>query len=88
MAAAAAALFQVLGVAVAPDPVIQFLSVRLLASPQHGERAPCLLHHVHYAVQQLRAKQGRGKNAHVNHYNLKTWVGGETYYFRAMKGAV
>lgn len=86
-AAAAAALFQVLGVAVPPDPVIEFLSVRLLTSPQHSEGAPCFLHHVHYAVQQLRGKRGRGDNTYVSRHNFKTLVGGETYCFRTRKGA-
>lgn len=61
-AATAAAFLQVLGVAVAPDPVIELLAVGLLAAPQHREGAPRLLHHVHDAVQQL---EGGTKGEHA-----------------------
>lgn len=50
---AGGAFLQLLGVAVPPDPVVELLAVGLLAPPQHRQRAPRLLHHVHDAVQQL-----------------------------------
>lgn len=55
-----AAFLHVLSITVAPDPVVQLLTVGLLASPQHCERPPRLLHHVHDAVQQLRGDKWQG----------------------------
>lgn len=46
--------FHLLYVTVAADPVIHLLPVGLLAAAQHRQRAPCLLHHVHDAVQELQ----------------------------------
>lgn len=45
--------FHLLYVAVAPNPVIHFLPVGLLAAAQHRQRAARLLHHVHDAVQEI-----------------------------------
>lgn len=36
-----------------PLPVVELLTVGLLAAPQHGHGAPGLLHHLHDAVQSL-----------------------------------
>ncbi|EAW66755.1 hCG2041517, partial [Homo sapiens] len=65
------ALLCVLGVAVAPRPVVELLAVGLLAPAQHRERAPRLLHHVHDAVQELGAggaafstSEGPGRTRH------------------------
>lgn len=46
--------FHLLHVTVAPDPVIHLLPVGLLAAAQHCQRAPCLLYHVHDAVEELQ----------------------------------
>lgn len=46
--------FHLFHVAVAPDPVVHFLTVGLLAAAQHRQRAARLLYHVHDAVQELQ----------------------------------
>lgn len=46
--------FHLFHVAVAPDPVVHFLTVGLLAAAQHCQRAARLLYHVHDAVQELQ----------------------------------
>lgn len=53
--------FHILHVAIATDPVVHFLTVRLLAASQHGEGTPRLLHHIHDTVQQLqRGRERKG----------------------------
>jgi len=42
--------------AASPLPVVELLPIGLLAAPQHGHRAPGLLHHLHDAVQRLQAR--------------------------------
>lgn len=54
-------LLQLFGVAVSSDPVVEFLAIGLLTPPQHRQRAPRFLHHVHYTVQQLGGGGGGGK---------------------------
>lgn len=46
--------FHLFHVAVAPDPVVHFLTVGLLATAEDCEGAARLLYHVHDAVQELQ----------------------------------
>lgn len=74
-----AAFLHVLGVAVAPDPVVELLAIGLLAPPQHRQRPPRLLHHVHDAVQQLRGNSRDGEGALLQAAGgcgARRWAGG------------
>lgn len=48
-----------LGIAVSSDPVVELLTVSLLAPPQYRQWAPCFFHHVHDAVEQLEVTGSR-----------------------------